>query len=154
MIDYRMEYLFSYRTKMHGHDVMGPCPGGFRFNGYILEGEVEGPRLKGRFRPNGGGDFVTLRPDGICLLDVRAVIETEDGALISLAEPGMDDFGEDGYERFLEGVSPPDPIRMHTQPRFTTAHADYLWLNRLFCVGIGDIYRQRSEKHVDVYAVH
>jgi hypothetical protein len=150
---YRLDYLFTYTAKMHGHHSFGPVPGGFRFNGYIREGTIDGPRLKGRFASHGGGDWFTLRTDGVGFLDVRATIETDDGALISMTEQGMDDFGPEGYARFLNNQSPPDPVTAWAQPRFATADPRYEWINRLFCLSIGRITRSRGEKIFDVYSV-
>jgi len=42
-------------------------------------------------------------------------------------------------------------IRMSA--RLTASHPDYLWLNRLHCVGIGQAWLERAEVAYDVYAV-
>jgi Protein of unknown function (DUF3237) len=47
----------------------------------VTSGEVTGPRIRGILRPV-GGDWFTIRTDGIGLLDVRATIETHNNALI------------------------------------------------------------------------
>src|SRR5207244_11377377 len=110
------------------------------------------PRVRGKLRPV-GGDWLTIRPDGVGVLDVRATIETHDGALIYLTYGGLVDLGPDGYDQFAQGKPPASgtPIRM--SPGFYTAHPDYLWLNRLHCLGIGQAYLERSEVAYDVYAV-
>ena len=65
---------------------------------------------------------------------------------------GVGDLGEDGYERFLQGeLYGTVPLRV--VPRFPTAHPDYRWLNRLQCLGIGEVNLERSEVSYDVYAV-
>jgi len=43
--------------------------------------------------------------------------------------------------------------RSGMSPRFYTAPPDYLWLNRLHCLGIGQAFLERSEVAYDVYAV-
>ena len=74
----------------------------------------------------GGGDWVTARPDGTFELDLRATLETDDGALIYLTFTGVRD---DANHYF------------RTLPRFETASPKYDFLNRLLAVGIGEILR-------------
>ncbi len=38
-------------------------------------------------------------------------------------------------------------------PRFLTAHPDYLWLNRLQCIGVGQVNLESLEVAYDVYAL-
>ena len=61
--------------------MIGETPVGLRMNTYIAGGEVWGPRVRGRVLPV-GADWLTIRPDGIGMLDVRGTIETHDGALL------------------------------------------------------------------------
>ena len=44
----------------------------------------------------GGGDWLTVRTDGFGILDVRATLESDDGALIYMAYSRLGDLGEDG----------------------------------------------------------
>lgn len=152
MIEYRLEHIMSYNAKLGEPEVVGPTPEGLRVNVYVTEGAVTGPKVSGRLRPV-GGDWLTIRRDGVGVLDVRATIETGDGALIYVAYGGVIDLGADGYEQFLQGNPPASgtPIRM--SPRFQTAAPNYLWLNRLHCLGIGQAFLERSEVVYDVYAV-
>lgn len=152
MIDYALEYIFSYNAILHVPEVIGPVPEGFRINRHIGGGEVHGPKLRGKLRPV-GADWVTIRPDGVGMIDVRATIETDDGALIYLTYTGVVDMREDGYQKLLRGEAPPSGLPLRTAPRCSTAHPDYLWLNRLQCVGIGRTDVERSEVVYDVYAL-
>jgi hypothetical protein len=93
-----------------------------------------------------------VRKDGVAYLDVRTTFETDDGALILVTYQGMVDFGEDGYDRFLRGEMPPI-VKLRTSPRFVTRHLGYLWLNRLFCFGVGEYRAATNEATYDVYAV-
>ena len=78
MFEYRLEHIMSYTVKIAEPEVIGPVPEGLRVNGYILGGEVTCPRVSGKLRPV-GGDWLTIRKDGVATLDVRATIETHDG---------------------------------------------------------------------------
>lgn len=152
MIDYALEYVFSYNAKLHPPEVIGPVPEGLRINRHISGGEVHGPNLRGKLRPV-GADWVTIRTDGVGIIDVRATIETHDGALIYVAYSGVVDMGVDGYQKLLRGEPPPNGLPLRTTPRCSTSHPDYLWLNRLQCVGIGQTVIERSEVVYDVYAL-
>ena len=102
----QLEHICSYWATVSGPEVIGPLAEGVRLNVYVTDGEVFGPRMRGRLRPV-GGDWLTLRPDGVGILDVRATIELEDGALIYTAYGGVAELGTDGYQRFLKGDQPP-----------------------------------------------
>jgi hypothetical protein len=130
MIEYRLEHIMSYTAKLSDPEVIGPVPDGIRVNIYVTGGEMGGPKLSGKFRPV-GADWLTIRRDGIGILDVRATIETADGALIYLSYIGTTDLGENGYEEFLQGKPAASGTPIRSSPRFHTSHPDYLWLNRL-----------------------
>jgi hypothetical protein len=152
MFDYRLEHIMSYNATLAAPEIIGPLPEGLRVNFYVTGGEVTGPRVFGKVRPV-GADWLTLRKDGVGLLDVRATIETNDGALIYVTYPGIIDLGENGYQDFLEGRPPASGTPIRTSPRCMTSHPNYAWLNRLHCVGIGQAFIERLEVAYDVYAV-
>ncbi len=152
MFEYRLEHIMSFAAKLGDREVIGPVPEGLRVNVHVTGGEVTGPRLSGRLRPL-SGDWLTVRRDGVCILDVRLTIETVDGALIYVTYRGTSDRGEDGYERSLAGGPAASGTKIFISPRFHTAHRDYLWLNRLHCLGVGQTIPERSEVAYDVYAV-
>ena len=152
MNDYKLEHIFSYTGLLaHPPEVIGPVPEGIRVNFYSACGEITGARVRGTLRPT-GGDWVTVRKDGVAYVDVRTTFETHDGALILVTYQGVVDIGEDGYAKFLRGEMPP-VVKIRTSPRFVTSHPDYLWLNRLFCFGVGEYRAATNEAKYDVYAV-
>lgn len=152
MYDYQLEHIFSYSATLQAPpEVIGPTPAGLRVNFYITGGRATGPRVNGALRPV-GGDWLTIRTDGVGILDVRATIETDDGALIYAAYTGVGDLGEGGYERFLQGDLP-DKVPLRLTPRFLTAHPKYQWINRVQCVNIGDVNLTTFEVNYDVYAL-
>jgi hypothetical protein len=102
---------------------IGPTPHGTLSIFPIVGGTFEGERLRGTVLP-GGGDWVTRRPDGVFELDLRATLETDDGALVYLTFTGVRD---DANHYF------------RTLPRFETPAPKYYFLNRLLAVGLGDI---------------
>ncbi len=147
----RLEYVFSLTCALQPPEVIGPLPEGIRANFYLAGGEIDGPKLHGKIRPV-GADWFTMRSDGVGILDIRATFETDDGALVYAAYTGMTDAGQDGYERFLRQDLPPVlPLRII--PRYSTAHPNYQWLNRLQCVGFGEVNLQSLEVRFDIYAL-
>src|ERR1700683_2570501 len=98
MYEYRLEHILSFTARLGGRELIGPVPEGLRVNVEVTGGEVTGPKIAGRLRAL-SGDWVTVRTDGIAILDVRTTIETNDGALIYVAYSGTSDPGEDGYAR-------------------------------------------------------
>lgn len=133
-----VEALFSYRlATLADVQVIGEVPEGARAN--FVNGddvEVRGERVRGRMLP-WGGDWLTVRRDGVALLDVRNVIETVEGARILYTYTGIADLGPDGFARFLAGDAPAAQLR--GAPRMSTGHPDFLWLNRRQCVVLGEI---------------
>jgi hypothetical protein len=107
--------------------------------------------MQGRLKPV-GGDWLLLRTDGTGILDVRATFELDNGALVYTTYSGVLELGADGYEKFLAGQMPPF-VDLRIAPRYHTGHPDYLWLNRLQCVGVGRADTQQMRVEYDIYIV-
>lgn len=95
---------------------------------------------------------MTLRRDGVAVVDVRATLETHDGALALVQYQGVIDLGPDGHDEFLRGEAP-EVMRIRIAPRFCTGHPAYQWLNRLQCPGVGEYHPASRAARYDVYAV-
>ena len=146
-----LEYLCSYWAKLTSPEVIGPLAEGIRVNLYVTDGEISGPRMRGRLRTV-GGDWLLLRTDSVGLLDVRCTMELNDGALVYTTYGGVVDLGPDGYSQFLKGILPPR-AELRIVPRYYTSHPDYLWLNRLQCVGVGVFEAAQLRVSYDIYAM-
>jgi uncharacterized protein DUF3237 len=146
-----LEYLFSYWATLAPPEVIGPIAEGIRVNFYVTAGEVSGPKMRGRLRTV-GGDWLLLRPDGVGMLDVRATMELDDEALIFTTYGGVVDLGPEGYNLFLKGILPPR-LDLRIVPRYYTGHPEYLWLNRLQCVGVGVFDVAQSRVSYDIYTM-
>jgi hypothetical protein len=151
MLDYRLEHVFSFTATLNPPEVIGPVAEGIRTNFYITGGTVEGPKVNGKVLPV-GGDWLTLRTDGVGILDVRATIETQDGALIYSTYSGVADLGEEGYQKFLQ-QDLPAVVQLRITPRYSCAHPEYAWLTRCQCVGIGEVNMGTLEVSYDIYAI-
>lgn len=78
MFEYRLEHIMSYTAKLGERETIGPISDGLRVSVQVTGGEVTGPRIFGKLRPL-SGDWLTIRRDGVAILDVRTTIETHDG---------------------------------------------------------------------------
>ena len=66
-----MEHICHMRGDLRNPpEVIGETPEGIRVNFYVTGGEITGTRLNGKVLPV-GGDWLTLRRDGVGILDVR-----------------------------------------------------------------------------------
>lgn len=145
-----LDYLCTVSAQLNGNpEVIGETPEGLRVNWYLAGGVVAGPKLNARIRP-GGGDWMTIRPDGIGVLEIRATFETDDGALIDMHTSGVYELGEDGYQNFLDCKWPNTPM-VRTAPQFLTADPRYKWLNRLQCFGVGEVRMSEFLVIYDLY---
>jgi len=152
-LPFELEYLASVRVPLREPEIIGVTPEGILVNWYWYpaEGVISGPKLNAKVRQL-GGDWMTIRRDGVGVMDVRATLETHDGALIFVSYLGHYELGENGYQDFLDRRWPARaPTR--TTPRFHASDARYHWLNRLQCVGIGEARMQDLVYAYDLYAV-
>lgn len=94
-------------------------------------------RLAGRVS---GVDYLRVRADGCIGLDIRAVIETDDGHRIALA---------------ADGVATPragSPIAdLHENVGLTTASPAYAWVNARQFWGVGTVNMAEGTVHIDGY---
>jgi Protein of unknown function (DUF3237) len=120
------EYEFLYKIDLSlepGID-LGKTPVGTRVIYTVKGGTFEGPKLKGKVRP-AGGDWI-LRLDSVTTkLDVKLLLETEDGQLIS-----------NTYTGFVHN-NPDGSTYWRITPVFETSSKKYAWLNYLIAVGVG-----------------
>jgi hypothetical protein len=101
-----------------------------------FEGRAIG-RLAGRVR---GVDYLRLRADGRIDLDIRAVLETDDGRRIALSADGV------GVPRATEPVAD-----LSENVRLSTAAEDYAWVNARQIWGSGTVNFATGKIHIDAY---
>jgi Protein of unknown function (DUF3237) len=115
--------LMVMRLATAATEEIGSTPRGVLSIFPVVGGSFEGDRLRGKVL-SGGGDWVTARADGTFEVDLRVVLETDDGALIHMTFSGVRD---DANHYF------------RTLPLFETSAPKYAFLNRLLAVGVGEI---------------
>ena len=119
---------------------IGPGPFGTRIFFAATEGEVTGERLSGRLL-GGGGDWLLAGPDGWGRLDVRAQIETHDGAFIYIAYYGVAEMSEPVMRALSEGGETGwDDQYFRAAPRLETGDPRYAWVNQSLFVAQGRVY--------------
>lgn len=140
--------LMTYYAKLANALPVGSGMYGNRLIVEVDGGEFEGPRLKGVIRKAGCADWLTMAAD-YGHLDVRATLETYDGAYIyveyigkleltpkvqaALAGNGTTEYGESYFV---------------TAPRMQTGDLRYLWVNNMICVAQGKISAGRVDYQV------
>jgi hypothetical protein len=147
----RLEFLAAVTVRVDRPLCIGETPEGVRFDFFAIDGTVSGPKMSGRVLPR-SSDHLFVRPDGVAVLRVRAMIETNDGATLEVEYTGSLDFGPDGYEKALANDLPPRATYV-VAPRYLTAHPRYRWLNRVQCLGVGRIRLDESIVEYDAFAV-
>lgn len=148
----RLEHLAHVRVVLAREpELIGETPAGFVVNWAPLSGTVDGPALHATVIPAGEHQTV-VRADGIGVLSVSVTIQTHDRALIAVSYSGTVDYGEDWAERLPLGNWPDVlPVRSHT--RLLTSDRRYRWLNRLACLGVGEVRPPEYVYSYDMYAV-
>lgn len=132
-----LAYEFTYWASLKPPIQLGAGPFGTRLYNEVTGGEVEGERLRGRLL-TGGGDWLLIGPDGFGRLDVRAQIETVDGALIYMTYQGLLELN-DAVQRAL-GTGAGTKYADHyfrASPRLESGDARYAWVNQTLFVAAG-----------------
>jgi hypothetical protein len=106
--------------------VLGTTPAGTRLIFQVSDGRVSGERLNGKQVGQVDGDWLTIGADGTGTLDVRLLVETDDGALVLIQ-----------YHGRVDTSTRDAPI--YTAPRFETGDERYAWLNKIQAVGKGTL---------------
>lgn len=175
LVDNQLLYLLSFdvEANLDRHE-LGFVPGGVRVNIYarpnlsrvyhvLRERTVPGlgfEAISGTLL--WGGDWITWREDDLELSEVKAVIETDDHAVIHFSYVLIVHLGPGGYRRI---VSEKGKIGKHdapvhwpvmATPRFESTSPKYRWLAEHQCVAFGQVQIVKSEVRrltYDVYAL-
>jgi hypothetical protein len=105
--------------------VLEGTPAGGRYIFEVGTVAVEGERVRATLKGRAAADWLVVGPDGTGTLDVRALLETDDGALVYAQYNGRVDL--------TAGAGAP----VYATPRFETGDERYRWLNKIQAVGKG-----------------
>ena len=117
----------------------------------LLGGTAQGPELNGRI-VEGGVDWQVNRADGVLDIAAHYVIRTDDGALVEVQSDGMRHGAPEVMARLARG----EPVAgrdyfFRTLMRFTTGAEQWLHLNKLMALAVGE--RQAGLVLLDVYRI-
>jgi Protein of unknown function (DUF3237) len=118
------EFLYKIDLILEPGIELGKTPLGKRVIYTVKGGTFSGPKLKGKVRP-AGGDWVLRLDSATTKLDVKLLLETDDGQLISNTYTGIVRNNPDGTAYW------------RTTPVFETSSKKYEWLNYIVAVGVG-----------------
>ena len=144
----KLEPLLTYYANLEAPLEVGATPFGNRMIVEVNGGEVTGEKIKGKFRNLAAADWLTMT-ENYGHLDVRATIETDDGAYIYVEYTGKLELTE-GVQAALAGGGETDYGEQYffTSPRMQTGDPRYLWVNNIVCVGEGRLRAGRVEYNV------
>jgi hypothetical protein len=143
--------IFTIRSGLGGIQKLGDTPYGERRIINILDGTVEGPKLKGKILP-GGADWQIVRSDDVVHLTARYTIETDRGGLILVNSEGYRHGPPEVMARLARDETvDPALYYFRTFMRFETADPAAAWLNRILAIGYGA--RQKEAVRIEVFEV-
>jgi hypothetical protein len=93
-------------------------PTGTRVIAEVADAVLEGDRLQGKLRGSAAADWMTLSPAMVGTLDVRALFETHDGALVYT-----------WYQGRMDLSNGPSAATVYAAPLYETGDERYAWLN-------------------------
>jgi hypothetical protein len=135
----KLEHLYDMHVDLEAPQVVGATPLGMRQIFVVKGGTVEGPHIKGKMLP-GGGDWALIHSDGVVQLDIRATVQTDDGALVYGTSGGLIVAEPAVFGRLFQGEDVPlREYYFYTNPVFQTGAPQYAWLNRLVAIGRGKV---------------
>ncbi len=123
-LDLKYEVLGTIQVLLDNPINIGHTPYGNRTIYPIKGGSFEGPKMKGKILAN-GGDWLLTTDSTSSRLDVRALVQTDDDALLYITSAG-----------FIH-INPDKSIYFRTIPIFETSAEKYKWLNHSVVVGVG-----------------
>src|ERR1051326_763314 len=98
----QLQPLFIFQIAVAPPNVIGATPGYDRRIGEITGGRFEGEQLRGKIL-TGGSDWQSLRNDGTTTINVRLVMQTDDGALVGMTYLGMRHGPKEVMDRLARG---------------------------------------------------
>jgi hypothetical protein len=117
-------------------------PIGTRVIAEITGFDIEGDRIRGHMKGNAGADWLTLSPSLLGTLDVRVLIETDDGALIFTSYRGRIDLSAG------QGTSP-----AYAAPLYDTGDERYAWINKIQAVAKGVLSTDATQLVYEIYEI-
>jgi hypothetical protein len=150
MPEINTEFLFTIALEIQVSS-LGDTPYGSRRIFHFDGGSFEGPKLKGRVLPGGGGSSL-IRRDDVLEVDVRLILETEDKHQVCMAWKGLRHGPKEVMDRLYRGeIVDPQAYYFRTTPYFETSSDKYGWMNRICAIATGSL--GANARTLDVFQV-
>jgi hypothetical protein len=122
--------------------ILPDTPSGTRVIVEVESFDVTGERLTGRLKGRAAADWLTLDSRAQGTVDVRALVETDDGALVYVT-----------YRGRLDLSGGPGSAPVYSAPLFETGDERYLWLNKIQALAKGETTADGETLAYEVYEV-
>jgi hypothetical protein len=132
--------LCSVTARLADAFILPDTPGGTRAIAEVTSFDVRGERLTGHLKGNAAADWLTISPALQGTLDVRVLMETDDGALIFVSYRGRMDLS-----------AGPDAATIHSTPLFDTGDERYAWINAIQAVAKGKVSEGGTRLDYEMY---
>ena len=150
MAEINTRFLFTIALEIHVSS-LGETPYGGRRAFYFDAGSFDGPKLKGRVLPDGGG-WSLIRRDDVMEVDARLILETDDNHEICMAWKGLRHGPKEVMDRLYRGeIVDPGAYYFRATPYFETSSEKYGWLNGICSIASGSL--SANARTLDVYQV-
>jgi len=147
----QLAFAFELRVQVGKMQELGTVAKGIRRIIPIVGGSFEGPDIKGTVVP-GGYDWQLLRTDEVAEVEARYVLQTDDGALITIVNTGLRYGPAEIMQRMARGEQvESSQYYFRSIPFFETGVAKYDWLAKYIFIANG--IRKPTEVIIQVWKV-
>jgi hypothetical protein len=133
----KLEFAFELKIQVSPLPEVGKTAKGTRKIISITGGSFEGPQIKGTIVP-GGYDWQLIRNDGVIEIEARYVLQTTEGAMITIVNTGLRHAPEDVMRRLVAGEDvDPSLYYFRCIPIFETNEQKHDWLTKNIFIANG-----------------
>ena len=150
MAEINTRFLFTIALDIQ-ISVLGDTPYGRRRIFQFDDGSFDGPELKGKVLPGGGG-WSLIRHDDVMEVDVRLTLVTDDDHQIYMTWKGLRHGPKEVMDRLYGGeIVDPRAYYFRATPYFETSSVKYSWMNGICSIASGSL--STSTRTFDVFQV-
>jgi len=147
----QLEFAFELRVQASLLPEVGKTGKGIRKMVALTGGSFEGPQIKGTIVP-GGYDWQLIRTDAVVEIDARYILQTDDGAIITIVNTGIRHAAPEVMQQLAKGEEvDPSLYYFRSIPVFETSDPKYDWLTKNIFIANG--IRQPSVVIIQVWKV-
>src|ERR1700759_2173149 len=135
----KSEFLFDLTLDLNPPQVVGPGLQGTRLIFPFKNGYVKGDKINGKILEC-GADWGLIPDSTTFKIDVRATMQTDDGALIFITYSGYNHANAKNFAKIIDGKGSelsPEDYYFRTSVYFETSSPKYSWLNHTVGIGVG-----------------